>query len=129
MGKRKHPSEWRRPRSYNELLSVLLFNKSLVHPRMICSNDNIEKIEQYESDIADRVKAKHEAIERVKFYKQKQEKRLAVEEVDAGGEGGGNYNSQKNTVDITTKAKNDGSTELILTPFKHILMPIQKILY
>jgi len=126
--KRKHPSEWRKPRSYNELMSVLLFNKSFVHPRMICSNDNIEKIKQFESDVADRVKAKHEAIERVKFYKQKQEKRLAAEEADAG-EGGGNYNTQNNTVDITTKAKNDGFTELILIPFKHILMPIQKKLY
>ena len=124
--KRKHPSLWRRPRSYGELLSILLFNDSFIRPRMIDSKENIDEIDKYESDLVERAKAKREAIERSNFEKQKQQKRLAEEE---GGTGGGGGTQQKDLMDFTTKAKNDGSSDMMLAPFKSILMPIQKILY
>jgi hypothetical protein len=127
--KRKHPSLWRRPRSYGELLSILLFNDSFIRPRMIDSKENIDEIDKYESGLAERAKAKREAIERLEYEKQKQQKRLANEEGGGGGKGEGGTLHQKNFIDITTKAKNDGSSDMMLAPFKSILMPIQKILY
>ena len=41
--KRNHPSFWRQPRSYSELLMILIFSKSFIRPQTVESNENIEE--------------------------------------------------------------------------------------
>eukprot|EP00536_Pseudo-nitzschia_multiseries_P008187 jgi/Psemu1/197457/e_gw1.204.74.1 len=114
---RRSPSSWRRPRSYCEFLGILVFNKSSPNPRRtIHAYEKLEQIQRFESDIAERASTKKETLERLKRDRQKQQHHWK-EEVERPPD------------DITTEGEQEGSSELILAPFKSVLLPIQKLLY
>jgi C2 domain len=118
MGHRQtHPSPWKQPRSYWELLCVLIFNAS-PPAQTIEPNHNIEAIMAFDAYQFELEKLRNEAIEHARQDKEMQQSKLENQqekmekETMAGGE-----------------KLNIGMTQFALAPFKSVLMPAQTNLY
>lgn len=115
--RRSHPNPWKRPRSYLELLGILLFNKSYCRVK-VEPNENIEEIIKYDEAQAERDRMREEALENMRVERENNEKRLQEE--------GEELDHQD--VDQFTSVSG-GLTQLTLAPFKSFLMPAQMALY
>jgi hypothetical protein len=112
-----NPSPWKQPRSYWELLGVLIFNVrrpgELIEP-----NQNIEAIMAYDSNLFERERLRKEAIEHARRDKEDQQRKL---------------DEQQETMEKETMAGGEklhiGITQFALAPFKSVLMPAQTNLY
>jgi hypothetical protein len=112
-----NPNPWKRPRSYLELLGILLFNKSFVRVE-VRPNENIEAILQHDEQLAERLRMRNLALENMRVEKENNEKRLQEE-----GEALDQYD-----LDPTTKMTG-GLAQIALAPFKSVLFPAQMTLY
>jgi hypothetical protein len=109
----KHPSPWNQPRSYTELLTALLLNKTWSRPR-IALNQNLEKIQEYN---ATKAALEHAHADALKNMQMEQEKYEAFIEKES-------HNLEEGNVDISTK-EGGGLAQIALAPFKSILLPAQ----
>lgn len=112
---RNNPNPWKRPRTYIELLGIFIFNKSFASHR-IDVNENIQEIMEYDEDRAEKVKLRKEAIETMRIQNEHDAKQMEkeIDQLDA----------QSNEKGVSV-----GMNQLMLTPFKDILDPVQSSLY
>ena len=106
-----NPSQWNKPRSYIELLSAFMFNKTLNRPQ-IKMNENIAEINVYNEAKTAREKAFTEMMKKAEAEREKYEKILEKEGTDLL------------FADMGAKAGSSIS-EYTLAPFKRILLPAQ----
>jgi hypothetical protein len=115
--RRNNPNPWKRPRSYWELLGVLLFNKSCCRVK-VEPNENIEEIINYDDFVSERERTRKEALESMRAERENNEKRLQEEEEELDHQ----------DFDRASHVKG-GITQLTLAPFKSFLLPAQIALY
>jgi hypothetical protein len=115
--RRSNPNPWKRPRSYWELLGIVVFNKSFCRVK-VEPNENIEEIIKYDEFLSERERLRKEALENMRAEREYNEKRLQQEgeELD------------QHDFDTATNVKG-GITQLTLAPFKSFLLPAQIALY
>jgi len=139
---RRHPSPWRRPRSYAELLRTLIFHKSksnfgvLGRPllrRTIHPNERLGEIERFESHKA---ASRQKRLEKSNTEREKHQKRLLKEEEFMTRQDildDQNHSSERNRKDDDVTARDTKKTTFsdaaMLASFDAILFPIQKILW
>jgi len=122
---RRHPSPWRRPRSYIELLRILVFHKSnftlFGRPplrRTIYPNESLEEIERFELRKAAKANASREFLETSNDEQRDKQKPLEKEE----------YAEKKNA----TKDSATGEITNKIGPYSvsdKFLLDVQKILF
>jgi len=115
--RRNNPNPWKKPRTYLELLGILLFNKSYVNHK-IAVNENIEEIMDFDERRAERWKIRKEAIHFMQLRNEFDTKTLEKESKEVEKQA---HNSE-NIMSV-------GYNQIILAPFKDILMPVQILLY
>lgn len=113
----KRPSALYRPRSYLELMSVLLLGTS-AGTRKIKPNENLDKIKEYEAEQAEMRRVRDEILKTMEMEQKKYEAYLEAQT--------SNLNEE---VDMATKARGGGITSFTLAPFRGILLPIQHLLH
>lgn len=112
-----NPNPWKKPRTYLELLGILLFNKSYVNNK-IAVNENIKEIMDFDERRAERWKIRKEAIHFMQLQNEFDTKTLEKESKKIEKQA---HNSE-NIMSV-------GYNQIILAPFKDILMPVQILLY
>ena len=128
---RRHPSPWRRPRSYTELLRILLCQKSSVGVfgslplrRTIQPNERLSEAQQFESDEAERAAARKEKLQRSIADREQESKRLEEEEIVTSP-----YISvDQNTSFESNATDDDPNVNKMLATFEETLSPFQETL-
>lgn len=114
---RDNPNPWKRPRTYIEMLSALIFNKSFAHQK-IDENENIDLILKHDGHHETRMKYRKKAVD--EMTKQNEADALRLEQ-------------EKKELDKQTHDHSSGTSlgvdKLVLKPFAGILEPVQKQLY
>lgn len=113
---RNNPNPWKRPRTYIDLLGMLLFDKSLVRHK-IEEHENIDEIMAFDEHRADLMKFRKEAIEAMRIQNEQDEARLLKERKAIDKQ------AQDKHVNLSI-----APSRLFLAPFQEILVPVQKIL-
>jgi hypothetical protein len=113
---RKNPNPWKRPRTYIDLLGMLLFNKSFVRHK-IEEHENIEEIMTFDEHRADLMKFRKEAIEAMRIQNEQDEAKLLKERKE--------IDKQAKDKHVTLSI----GPSFFLAPFQDILVPVQKILF
>ena len=116
--RRANPNPWKKPRTYLELIGILLFNKSYARHR-IKENENVEEIIEYDERRRELMKFRKDAIETVRIQNEIDAKHLEQESKEL----------DKQAHDSSANNMNIGFNQIILTPFKDILLPVQLLLY
>jgi hypothetical protein len=115
--RRKNPNPWKQPRTYRELLWILIFNKSFKRV-MVEPNENIDDIIKYDEYLEKRERMRKDAIESMRAEREINERRLQKE-----GEGMADH-----ALGPVNKVAG-GFSEWTLSPFRSVLMPAQIALY
>lgn len=113
---RNRPLAYVRPKSYWELLGVLLFNLS-PGPITVKRNENLDAINEYNESRAALKKAREEVVKTIQMEQKKYEAYLNME-----------VSKLEEEVDIMTQARG-GLSSLTLAPFKGVLLPLQRALH
>lgn len=113
---RNRPSTLYQPRSYLELLSMLVLNHGS-GPLTIKSNEDLEEIKAYMKKKEEMRLAREEIVKTIQMEQKKYEAYIQAE-----------TSKLEEEVDITTKARG-GLSSLTLAPFRGILLPLQQILH
>lgn len=113
---RSDPNPWKRPRTYLDLLSMLVFNKSFVVHK-IEENENVDELMAYDKQRNDIMKFRKEKIQEMRIRQEKDEIQMQKDEREL----------DKKNNDATNLAL--GPSILFLSPFKDILYPVQDILF
>jgi len=112
---RTRPSALYRPRSYYELLKVLVFNRS-PEPVSIQRNDELSEIMAYQKKRQELKRAREEIVKTIQMEQKKYEAYIEEE------------TSKMEEVDITTSASG-GLSSITLAPLQGILLPLQRALH
>jgi hypothetical protein len=138
---RRHPSPWRRPRSYPELLRTLIFHRSnfgvLGRPplrRTIHPNERLREIERFESHEAVKAAARQKRLEKSNAEREQHQKRREEEEFttrqDILNDQNNSSESNRTDDDVTPRDMNETTfSDAMLPSIEAILFPIQKILW
>lgn len=114
---RSNPNPWKRPRTYIDLLSTLLFNRSFAVHR-IEVNQNIEETMTFDKRRGDQMKFRKETIEANFAKNELEQRKMEKEEKELDKQ------SRDQVVGLSY-----GPSRLFLAPFQDILVPVQKLLY
>jgi hypothetical protein len=114
---RDNPNPWKKPRTYIAMLSELILNTSY-GGHEIEKNENIEAITDYDERRKERMLLRKEAVDRMTAQNEQDASRLAKEQAELDKQ------THDHSADVTA-----GATEFLLSPFKAILDPIQRILF
>jgi len=106
-----NPSPWRHPRSFTEIMGVLISNSSQV--QTIEPNQNEDEIQKY---LAKEAEAEKKLDEEAKAEIEEEEKEKDIIGIPEGTKGGTEVNMRTKT----------GSFEVSVNPFKFILYPMQQ---
>ena len=112
---RRNPNPWKRPRTYLDLLTTLLFNTSFVQ-QSIKENENIEEIMTFDERRTDVMNFRKETLE--KMRKQNEQDEIKMQKEEKG------LDKQAKNVELSI-----GINKIFLAPFKDILVPVQKFLF
>lgn len=117
-GARNHPSPWRRPLSYWEILQAILWKNMPCERKSIEADENLSAVIDFEKKRKETLEAQREVLEQMR---QQQEKfdAYAMEE--------NNKNVDENAR-LTVKI-NEKVSQFSLLPFKSVLLSIQLVLY
>jgi hypothetical protein len=113
---RNRPSSLYQPRSYAELLNILVLNRSQGQ-QTIESNEDLEEVRAYERKRAELKRAREEIVKTVEMERKKYETYIQVE-----------TSKLEEELDITTQVKG-GLPSLTLAPLRGILLPLQQFLH
>lgn len=113
---RDHPSAMYRPKSYVELLRVLILNQSN-GSLSIKSYEKLDEINAYNEEKAEMKRARDEVLKVIELEQKKYEAYIAAQ-----------TSSLEEEIDVTTKARGD-VTSIALAPFKELLLPLQQLLH
>ena len=117
---RDHPNPWNRPRTFGELLHVLVFGRTPRRPPIV-SNQNQAEIQNYQEE----EQRKKEVYERILDNLRKEEERLLGTDVfDDADVAGGDLD-----LDIAAKAAAALAQMTLLSPFSSTLLPLQMRLH
>ncbi len=113
---RNRPSALYRPKSYVELMRVLILNQA-GGPMSIKPDENLEQIMAFNEKQAELRKARDEVIKMIEMEQKMYETYIEAQ-----------TSCLEEEVDITTKARGDLSS-FTLAPFRGLLLPLQQILH